>query len=494
MIPKSITLKELKFENQYYVAGHFNFIFNVSYEDNDTEQEIKRRYNEIRALYKTLILKAPGCRIPNIPSKSIWLKINYGNEKEVKERQEGIMVFLNHLIEHKILRKNKYVIKFFSPEENFFTYQNNLKSEKENIDKDDLDDVFESNILNIKDDKKDENNLNEDDIEPLDDFVQEYNNQKKGIVSKGKKMLGNIYNYVKNYANNSNTKNEEGEEENNANENNDENSSNIFYKKLTKEDYDYIKQNRKEIGEDYDINDYNEKINRLNEGVKIIIENLEKLSSTRKKSLDALKEIVNKDKDIKSLNKHNKNDDFEIKEEEKGENDIDLYHKRYIKKISKYCTIQKGFLDTNVDETINKIKKYQELLQDLLDIFSRKKEHINYLGRLHSQKEEVEKQKENSNLENPVDKIKIEELEKKLEHEKKFIKKINKDLAYEIDIYKKNKQNDIYNYINEVYKEKAKKIKDSVEYLNKEKLEDEKEQKDEKDNIENENINDDLTF
>ena len=166
MIPKSITLKELKFENQYYVAGHFNFIFNVSYEDNDTEQEIKRRYNEIRALYKTLILKAPGCRIPNIPSKSIWLKINYGNEKEVKERQEGIMAFLNHLIEHKILRKNKYVIKFFSPEENFFTYQNNLKSEKENIDKDDLDDVFESNILNIKDDKKDENNLNEDDIEP----------------------------------------------------------------------------------------------------------------------------------------------------------------------------------------------------------------------------------------------------------------------------------------------------------------------------------------
>jgi hypothetical protein len=494
MIPKSITFKELKFENQYYVAGHFNFIFNVSYEDNESEQEIKRRYNEIRALYKTLILKAPGCRIPNIPSKSIWLKINYGNEKEVKERQEGVMVFLNHLIEHKILRKNKYVIKFFSPEENFFTYQNNLKSEKENIDKDDLDDVFESNILNIKDEKKDENNLNEDDIEPLDDFVQEYNNQKKGIVSKGKKMLGNIYNYVKNYANNSNTKNEEGEEENNANENNDENSSNIFYKKLTKEDYDYIKQNRKEIGEDYDINDYNEKINRLNEGVKIIIENLEKLSSTRKKSLDALKEIVNKDKDIKSLNKHNKNDDFEINEEEKGENDIDLNHKRYIKKISKYCTIQKGFLDTNVDETINKIKKYQELLQDLLDIFSRKKEHINYLGRLHSQKEEVEKQKENSNLENPVDKIKIEELEKKLEHEKKFIKKINKDLAYEIDIYKKNKQNDIYNYINEVYKEKAKKIKDSVEYLNKEKLEDEKEQKDEKDNIENENINDDLTF
>ena len=490
MIPKSITFKELKFENQYYVAGHFNFIFNVSYEDNESEQEIKRRYNEIRALYKTLLLKAPGCRIPNIPSKSIWLKINYGNEKEVKERQEGIMEFLNHIIQHKILRKNKYVIKFFSPEENSFTFQNNLKSEKENNDKDDFDDVFESNIMDIKDDKKDENNLDEDDIEPLDDFVQEYNNKKKGIVSKGKKMLGNVYNYVKSYTNNSNKKNEEGEEDNNANENNDENSSSVFYKKLTKEDYDYIKKNTKELGEDYNINDYNEKINRLNEGVKIIIENLEKLTLTRKKSLDALKEIVNKDKDIKSLNKKNKKDDFDINEEEKGESDIDLNHKRSIKKISKYCIIQKGFLDSKVDETINKIKKYQELLQDLLDIYSRKKEHINYLGRLHSQKEEVEKQKENTNLENPVDKIKIEEFEKKLEHEKKFIKKINKDLKYEIGIYKDNKQKEIYNYINDVYKEKAKKIKDSVEYLNKEKLEDEEEQRNEKDNINNENSND----
>ena len=491
MIPKKITLKELKFENQYYVAGHFNFIFKVIYDDNDSEQEIKRRYNEIRALYKTLILKAPGCRIPNIPSKSIWLKINYGNEKEVKERQEGIMTFLNHIIEHKILRKNKYVIKFFSPGENTFSFQNNLKTEKDSNDKEDYDDTFESNIMDIKKEENNENVLDEDDIEPLDEFVQEYNNKNKGIVSKGKKMLGNMYNYVINYTNNSNKKNEEGEEENNTNENNEENTSNIFYKKLTKEDYDYIKKSTKELGEDFDINDYNEKINRLNEGVKIIIENLEKISLTRKKSLDALKEIINKDKDILSLSKNkNKQDDFDINEEEKGENDININHKRFIKKISKYCTIQAGFLDANVDVTINKIKKYQELLQDLLDIYVRKKEHINYLGRLHSQKEEVEKQKENNNLEDPLDKIKIEEFQKKLEHEKKFIKKINKDLKYEIEIYKKNKQKDIYNYINDVYKEKAKKIKDSVEYLKKEKLEDEEEKRNGKNNIDNEKIND----
>ena len=50
----------LKFENQYYIAGHYNFIINVAYDDNDSEQEIKRRYNEILSLYKTLLLKVPG--------------------------------------------------------------------------------------------------------------------------------------------------------------------------------------------------------------------------------------------------------------------------------------------------------------------------------------------------------------------------------------------------------------------------------------------------
>ena len=488
MIPKEIKLKESKFENQYYVTGHFNFIFGVSYDDHDQEEEIIRRYSDVRSLYKTLLVKAPGCRIPNIPSKSIWLKINYGNEKEVKEREKGVEEFLKHIIEHKILRKNKYVIKFCSPTEKSFSYDQNSKGGKEGNDKEDSDDDFgESKIVNIKgkDGENDENISDEDDIEPLDDFVQEYNNKNKGIVSKGKKLIGNMYNYVKNYTNGNTKKNEEGEEENNQNENNDENASNIFGKKLTKEDYDYIKKNTKNLGEDFDVNDYNDKINRLNEGVKDIIENLEKLSLTRKKSLDALKEIINKDKDIKKLNKNNKADDFDINEEDKKESDIDINHRRYIKKLEKYCINQTGFLDETVSENIKRIKKYQELLQELLDIFTRKKEHINYLGRLHSQKGEIEKQKEN-----PMNKIIIKDMETKLEHEIKFIKKINKDLKYEIEIYKKNKQNDIYQYLNELYKGKAKKIKDIIDFFHKEKLDDEEEQKSEKNKSDFEDMDD----
>lgn len=82
----------------------------------------------------------------------------------------------------------------------------------------------------------------------------------------------------------------------------------------------------------------------------------------------------------------------------KKEDDSSSNHKRLIKKMNKYCTIQKGFLETNVADTIIKIKKYQELLQDLLDIYSRKNEYINFLRRLHSQKDEFEKQKENGKI------------------------------------------------------------------------------------------------
>ena len=306
MIAKKINKTELKFENQYYVTGHYIFEFLVTYDD-DSEKKIYRRYKDIRSLYKTLLLKSPGCRIPSIPSKTIWLKINIANEAQKNERKKGITEFLDYIIQHKILSKNKYVIKFFSQNEKSFSYKNNLKSEKSGNDKnnDDSDDDFDSSIMNIDDEKKEkEKNLNNisnsddndydlDDIEPLDDYITEYENKNKGIVSKGKKLIGNVYNLVKNYTNNGNKKNEDGEEENNINENKDENMSSFFIKKLTKDDFEYIKQKSKNLGEDHDINDYNDKINRLNDGVKMILENFEKLGSTRKKSIYALKEIVN---------------------------------------------------------------------------------------------------------------------------------------------------------------------------------------------------------
>ena len=446
MIPREIELKESTFQNQYYVTGHFDFKIEVEYEDNSQKEIIDRRYSEIRALYKKLIIKCPGCYIPHIPEKSIWLKINYGNENQMKERKEGIKEFLTHLVKHDILRKNKDVINFFS------------KSFK----------------------KEDEDN-GDDDIEPLEDFVNEYNNKNKGIFSKGKKLIGNMYNYVMSYK--SNTNKEDENEENNNNNNNDENN-NYFYKKLRKEDYEFIKKKTKEMGEDFQINNYNERINRLNDGVKNIIQNFENLISVNNKKINILKNIIKNDDIYRNLNKEKndgKNDDDDDdndKDNEKSGNSLSKNHTTNINRLKKYCKSNTTFLE-KINKNLVKIRKYQILLEGLLDIYERKKDHLNFLGRLHFQKDELEKQ---NNMSDPLTKNKIEKLEEQLNHEIKFIKKINKDLKYEIEKYKQS-QDDIYIFINSLFKDKANNIKINIENLNKENFEDINE--DEEQNIEN---------
>jgi len=273
----------------------------------------------------------------------------------------------------------------------------------------------------------------------------------------------------------SGNKNEEEKEDNNVNNNN---KSNVFYKKLSKDDFEFIKRKTKELGENFEINDYNEKINRLNEGIKNIIQNFEKLSEIHKKNTQALQNIVNNDNNYKKTNKAKINDDEDV-DEDIDDNNNKINHKNNIEKIKNYCKIQRNFIEQKLENSIKKIKKYQIFLQELLDIYSRKKEHLSYLGRLHSQKEELEKQ--NSANEDPLDpliKKKINELEDQLNHEIKFIKKINKDLKYEIDNYKDN-QEDIYIYINSIFKDKSIYIKDCISTLNREDFVEDEEEKNE---------------
>ena len=492
MIPTEINLKGHKFQNQYYVSGHFDFEIEVEYEDH-SKGVISRRYSEIRSLYKLLILKCPGCYIPDIPSKSIWLKINYGNQEQMNDRMEGIREFLSHIAHHKILRKNKYVINFFSKKyerlenNSSNSIKNNKISNEEKEDSDD--DELNFGMENKNDSDKDDNineNQEDDDIEPLDEYIEEVNNRNKGIVSKGKKLFGNMYNYLKSYTGSSNNNEEEGEENKNNNKTNE--SSNIFYKKLSKEDYEFIKKKTKELGEDFEINDYNEKINRLNEGVKNIIQNFEKLLSVHEKNTHALENIVNNDNNKKNLDKNyeiknNNIDKFDDNVDEENSNKKIINHKNNISKIRQYCVIQRGFLNKKVQESLEKIRKHQILLQGLLDIYARKKDHLNFLGKLHSQKEELEKQKQD--IEDPLINNKIDDLEKKLKYEIKFINKINKDLRYEIEKYKSN-QEEIYIFINSLFKEKANTVKNCIKELNKENLE---EDKDDENNIKSNNSN-----
>lgn len=469
MITKEIELKGFKFQNEYYVSGHFDFEIEVHYE-NGTKATISKRYSEIRSLYKELLLRCPGCYIPDIPSKSIWLKINYGNQEQMKDRMEGIKEFLTHISSHKVLRKNKRVISFFS--KNSIDNKNTNNNNKDSKD-DDSDDNDEFNFdYNYDDnDRKvnlDDNENENDDIEPLEEYVQEINNRNKGIVSKGKKILGNMYSYVKSYA--ISTNNEDEDDEDNNNKNNE--ASNVFYKKLSKDDYEYIKKKKSDLGEDYEINEYNEKINRLNEGVKNIIQNFEKLIAVHEKNTHSLETIVNNDDNMQNLIKKYKKKGGDEEADEVEDNSKTINHKDNIKKIQQYCVKQRGLLNKVSKDNLPKIKKHQILLQGLLDIFARKKDHLNFLGKLHSQKEEMEKQSQTNNSD-PLIKNKIEDFERKLRHEIKFINKINKDLKYEISNYKKN-QEDIYLFINSLFKEKANTTKDCLIELKKEASEEDK--------------------
>ena len=488
MIPKEIYLSKCKFQSQNYITGHYDFEIEVVYEDN-SKKPIFRRYSEIRTLYKTLILKCPGCLIPNIPSKSIWMQINYENQEQINERMDGIREFLSHLVKHKILRKNKEVIYFFSS-----SYKRKDASKKDDSNKnkvkDDSDDEFD--IPSTFDTEKENNkendkNDNDDDIEPLKEFVEEYNNRNKGIMTKGKKLIGNMFNYIKSYTT-SNTNKEEGEENNINNNKNTYNINDNVYKKLNKEDEEFIKKKTKELGEDFEINDYNEKINRLNDGVINIIQNIEKLIALNSKKNQAIENIVNNDKNYKNIMKskeNEKNNSFSFEDddnEEKSKNNNINNHKNNICKISEHCKIQKHFINKKVEQNLINIKKYQILLQGLLDIYSRKKDHIFYLGRLHSQKCELEKQKElNNNISPHIIKNKEDEFKTNINHQIKFINKINKDLKYEIEKYKQN-QDDIYIFINSLFKDKANVLKESIENLNKENFEEVKNDNDEDDN------------
>ena len=107
---------------------------------------------------------------------------------------------------------------------------------------------------------------------------------------------------------------------------------------------------------------------------------------------------------------------------------------------------------------------------------------MNYLGRLHSEKEEIKKENKNNAYDN-----KINELEKKIKHQIKFIHKINKDLKYEIEKYKNN-QEDIYIYINSLFKEKSNTIKNTIKSLNKKNYDEVKD--DDDDNPKNKEYND----
>ncbi len=108
-----IKVYDFEWKWDYYgIKGHY--LFKIKINSLENSQEIERRFSQIESLYELLIKLNPGCRIPKLPEKSVWLNLAVNSENEVKKRQNEIEDFLNYVSQHKYLSQNPYYLEFIS--------------------------------------------------------------------------------------------------------------------------------------------------------------------------------------------------------------------------------------------------------------------------------------------------------------------------------------------------------------------------------------------
>ena len=130
---KQISISDYKPNSSSMINRHYYFNIQITFED-DSDKILNKRYSEIEELYKILLLKYPGCRIPKFPSKSFMMNIHI-KEEEKKDIINKIEKFLRHLINHKILSEKNAVNDFFSNEK--LNKNKDLKTDLMNISEND---------------------------------------------------------------------------------------------------------------------------------------------------------------------------------------------------------------------------------------------------------------------------------------------------------------------------------------------------------------------
>ena len=457
---KSIIINDYKPLSSSMINNHYYFEINIEYEDNEKNDIIKKRYSEIEKLYKKLILKYPGCRIPKFPIKSFLMNIHV-NEDEKKEIIIKIQNFLNHIINHKILKEKKIVKDFFnnnkiendiqnsdfeikkiSNENNNNNNNNNNnedlnKSENDEInegEKNDIENEFE--ILNFKPTSEYEIYL-ENDL--LNMFLIEENEKTKGIIDKTKDIIKTLMsNYSQEIQNN--------EEINN-------NSNNQININIDDEKLNSIKT---ELGEkNNEIDEYKKHIMKINEGLSYLIQNYINMKNCTEIKLKSLSKIE------KLYEENNNNDNINEKENKYDKVNNKLFNSR-INKLKEFIKINDEFNNKELKDFIKNINEIKIIVEELIEIYNRKQNHIKFFIKLKLKMIDIEKkkkieinEKENENEnENKKDKKENEFNIVKIyyEKEKEFINKLNEDLKYEIDYFKDNIENNIYKSINELYK------------------------------------------
>ena len=487
---KEISIRDYKLLSSKMIDRHYYFEITISYEDY-SDTSINKRYSEIEELYKILILKYPGCRIPKFPIKTFLMNIHITDEakKDIITKMEK---FLNHIINHKILREKNVVKEFFSDhkinknhtlktdmmqisEDNVNDSEFNInedlnKNENNNndyIDKEEIDEITkEFEVLEFKNSKDYEawyenNSLND----LLNMFLEEENKEKKGIIDKTKGIISSTYNYLtSNYS------------QDNLNLNNNISENSLTESAYQEETIKSIEKMSDELGEDNNVNEYGKEILKINEGLSYLIKNFENIKSINQTKLQSLKNIKkicgedvkynhNKNKDKKDQDNMTHDKDKKIDKKEKW--DRKIYANEINNKLDNYITLNSEFCEKELKDVIDKINEIKRVVEEMKEIFERKKHHINFLIKLNSKLTEIEKKKvldpENKALEKDYNFIK-----KNFDIEKEFIKKLNKDLNEEINFFKENIENNVYKYINDLYLNNFKKQNEIFNKLNEE--------------------------
>lgn len=518
--PIEVSIQDYKLESKYMVKGYYNFEIKVKYE-NELDTLLKKRYSEIKKLYKTLLLKCPGCLIPKIPSKTFVMKYFHITEEERLKIKSSIEKFLKYIIKHPILIENKFVLNFFYEGKSM---NQNLNISKMKADDEDDDDDDSGELININknkdedDDKekenKDSSGINLDDFEVIEKedykdlfkdeeenellnmFLEEENNKNKSLFSTSKDILSSAYKYLMIYPDENN---------NEVNKNIGVNSGETSLilsgsSKFQENNYDFIKLNYKELGESLEVSEYGKDIMRICEGIDYLIKNFINEVNIKEKKTKSLNNIINIFNEVKKIDnqnniKKNLNEKNSNKKEENNKEFEDIEKKEQniieekedqntnkekwevkileadINKIKEYSSINNNFINDDLKPAIEQMIEYKTTVEGLLDIFYRKKNHIQFLMKLQSQYTESEKRKNLTEENDPNKKIiekDINFLRNKIDLEKKFINKLNENLKYELNKFKEEKGNKIYTYINDLYKNNYLRQREIYNILNKE--------------------------
>ena len=518
--PIEVSIQDYKLESKYMVKGYYNFEIKVKYE-NELDTLLKKRYSEIKKLYKTLLLKCPGCLIPKIPSKTFVMKYFHITEEERLKIKSSIEKFLKYIIKHPILIENKFVLNFFYEGKSM---NQNLNISKMKTDDEDDDDDDSGELININknkdedDDKekenKDSSGINLDDFEVIEKedykdlfkdeeenellnmLLEEENNKNKSLFSTSKDILSSAYKYLMIYPDENN---------NEVNKNIGVNSGETSLilsgsSKFQENNYDFIKLNYKELGESLEVSEYGKDIMRICEGIDYLIKNFINEVNIKEKKTKSLNNIINIFNEVKKIDnqnniKKNLNEKNSNKKEENNKEFEDIEKKEQniieekedqntnkekwevkileadINKIKEYSSINNNFINDDLKPAIEQMIEYKTTVEGLLDIFYRKKNHIQFLMKLQSQYTESEKRKNLTEENDPNKKIiekDINFLRNKIDLEKKFINKLNENLKYELNKFKEEKGNKIYTYINDLYKNNYLRQREMYNILNKE--------------------------